>query len=68
MWFSGQIQNFVNDDINTADIAMNGVEGHVDDVSQPPIFDQPQIELSENCVHEMTHVHAKHMGIQQPWY
>ena len=60
MWLSGQLQNPVGvDNINMADITMYGVEGNIDEddenVNQRPIFDPPQVELSENCLQEMAH-------------
>ena len=60
MWLSGQIQNPVGvDNINMADITMYGVEGNITEEdgngNQRPIFDPPEVELSENCLQEMAH-------------
>jgi hypothetical protein len=58
MWLSGQLQNPVGvDNINTADITMYGVEGNIgeedENVNERPIFDPPQVDLSESCLQEM---------------
>ena len=58
MWLSGQIQNLVSvDNINMANITMYGVEGNITEEdgngNQRPIFDPPEVELSENCLQEM---------------
>ena len=60
MWLSGQLQNPVGvDNINMADIiTMYGVEGNIgedEDINHRPIFNPPQVELSENCLQEMVH-------------
>ena len=59
MWLSGQLQNPVGvDDVNMADIPMYGVEGDIgeedENIQQRPIFDPLNVELSENCLQEMT--------------
>ena len=59
MWLSGQLQNPVGvDDVNMADISMYGVEGDIgeedENIQQRPIFDPLNVELSENCLQEMT--------------
>ena len=60
MWMSGQLQNPIRvDKINMTDITMYGIEGNIDEedenVNQHPIFDPPQVELSENCLQEMAY-------------